>query len=195
MKIAIDIDKTIFNCNSVLYQMINTYLINQNLNKDLKYKEVDLNEYKAVVGPIIKHISRMHNPNFYKAEKQVSNIMNKWVENGDEIILLSSRPAFKSLVGALLICLIKYNIPFTKLVVSCNNKAIYCKEKNIDVLIDDSHYICNNAKEIGIDTIWYIARYNDSDNIPLIKDLKTAKSWMELNSLINNKRNHLPKSR
>jgi len=189
MKIAIDIDKTIFNCNTVLYKLINTYLINQDLNKKLKYKVVDLDEYSLYINKIIKFFSKMHNPDFYVIEKEASDTIKKWIDKGDEIILLSSRPSAKSLVGALLICLKKYEVPFTQVVVSCNNKASYCKKENIDVLIDDSHYICNNAKQIGIESIWYIAKYNNQpEKKPSIDYLKTAKSWKEIDEQLEERR-------
>lgn len=188
MRIAIDIDKTIFNCNSFLYKIINTYLINQDLNKELKYKVVDLNVSTYYINNFMKKLSKMHNPDFYSVEENASKIMKKWMEEGNEIILLSSRPAAKSLVSTLLFCLKKYDVPFTQIVVSCNNKAIYCKKDNIDLLIDDSHFICLNAKKIGVESIWYIAKYKDNkDNIPNVDGLKIASSWEELDKFIKEK--------
>lgn len=185
MKIAIDIDKTIFDCNSVFYQYINTYHINQNLNDELKYKEIDLNEYKACVGKVIKHFSRMHNPDFYSVQSEAPDVIKKWIDHGDEIILLSSRPAFKNLVGALLVCLQNYKIPFSKIIVKCNNKAVYCKKENVDVLIDDSHFICNNAKKIGVNTIWHIAKFGEFKKYPPIEYFAFSRSWKELDEMIS----------
>jgi len=185
MKIAIDIDKTIFNCSSFLYKIINTYLINQNIDKELKYKVIEEDEYDYYINKFIKLMSRMHNPGFYKVEEDAVNIMKKWIDNKHEIILLSSRPSTRSLVGALLTCLKKYDVPFTKVVVACNNKAVYCGMDKIDVLIDDSHYICNNARKAGIDTIWYIAKYNNCpEKMPNLDCFMTARSWEELDNLI-----------
>ena len=62
------------------------------------------------------------------------------------------------------------------------------QKENIDLLIDDSHYICNNAQKIGVDTIWYIAKYNDSpEKKPDQENLKIAKTWEELDDLIQQK--------
>ena len=110
------------------------------------------------------------------------------MKEGHEIFLLSSRPASKSLVIVLLKCLKKYDIPFNKIIVSCNNKAVYCKENNIDILIDDSPYICRNAKKIGVDVILYNSNKNlDNRTIPF-KDIICAKSWRDLDELIIKKK-------
>ena len=61
MRIAIDIDKTIFDCNSFLYKFVNTYLINQDLEKDLKYKEIDSNDYDVNSSKFMNKVSRIHN--------------------------------------------------------------------------------------------------------------------------------------
>lgn len=188
MRIAIDIDKTIFDCNSFLYQFVNTYLISQSLTHKLKYKEIDLFDYDVNSSRFLNKVSKIHNPYFYSVEEDASEVIKKWVKEGHEIFLLSSRPASKSLVIVLLKCLKKYDIPFNKIIVSCNNKAVYCKENNIDILIDDSPYICQNAKKIGVDVILYNSNKNlDNRTIPF-KDIICAKSWRDLDELIIKKK-------
>lgn len=188
MRIAIDIDKTIFDCNSFLYQFVNTYLISQSLTHKLKYKEIDLFDYDINSSRFLNKVSKIHNPYFYSVEEEAPEVIKKWVKEGHEIFLLSSRPASKSLVIVLLKCLKKYDIPFNKIIVSCNNKAVYCKENNIDILIDDSPYICRNAKKIGVDVILYNSNKNlDNRTIPF-KDIICAKSWRDLDELIIKKK-------
>lgn len=190
MRIAIDIDKTIFDCNSFLYKFVNTYLINQDVTKDLRYKEIDLNDYDISCSKFINKISRIHNPCFYSVEENAPKTIQEWLKDGHEIILLSSRPASKSLVIVLLKCLKRFNVPFSKLIISCNNKAIYCKENNIDLLIDDSAYICQNAKKIGVSPILYENNKKLGNREYDVRGLEIAKSWDQLSDIVKKKKSN-----
>ena len=156
MRIAVDIDKTLVDCKSLLYKIINAKLSNQNGTKKLKYFEVE--DRNPNIKGIISRISRMYKEEYYTMCDNSNEMINKLYDEGHEIVLLSSRPKGKSLISALIKCVNIFDIKFSKIVVSCNNKIEYCKENNIDVLVDNSYITCLNANRRGIKTICYIGR-------------------------------------
>ena len=188
MRIAIDIDKTIFDCNSFLYKFVNTYLINQDLEKDLKYKEINANDYDVDSSKFLNKVSRIHNPYFYNVEEGAPGTIKQWLNEGHEVILLSSRPSSKSLVIVLIKCLNKFEIQYSKLIISCNNKAVYCKENGVDILIDDSPYICQNAKKMGVTAILYENNKKLGNRYYDVSGLEIAKSWQQLSDIIKKKK-------
>lgn len=177
MKIAIDIDKTLVDCTSVLYEIINALFSNQDDNKKLKYTNIEKNP--IINSKIVKRLNRMYNPKYYSMCDNASEIVNKLYDEGHNIIFLSSRPGGKTLASTLLICINKFDFKYSEIVVSCNNKIRYCKEKDIDLLIDNSYVTCLNSSKKGVLTICYL---KNSKNIDIEKNdnLYICKNWNEI---------------
>ena len=90
MKIAIDIDNTVFTNNSIIYRFLNNRQHLGNLeDSELKFDKVEKQETKS----IIKKIFPFLNPSNYIAFKDSIDIINLLFENGHEIVFLSNRPA------------------------------------------------------------------------------------------------------
>ena len=150
MKIAIDLDGTIFSCDSLLYKIGNMILPLYSQEK-LKYSLVDVNE--EATKSVLADFSKVMNHEYYKEVEDATNIIKEWNERGHEIILLSSRPNFKALRTAVLTWLENFNVSFTMLVVACSNKAKFCEKFNVEVLIDDTYSNCKKAVQRGIKTV------------------------------------------
>ena len=174
MKIAIDIDQTLLECDSILYKIFNKFGSKQDKNKKLKYKDVE--EEIISEQTLLNCISKIHNHNYYKIMEDASDIIKKWKAEGHEIILLSSRPSYKSLVNTLLLCVKKFDIKFDKITIGCNNKVLFCLEKKVDVLIDNCLDICKLCCEKGVNSIWY----NKEEENVWYRKVNNASSWKEI---------------
>lgn len=181
MKIAIDIDKTLVDCKSLLYEIINLSLSDQDGTKKLKYFEVK--DTNPNIKGIISRISRMYKEKYYTLCENSNEIINNLYDEGNEIILLSSRPKGKSFVSGLIRCINQFDIKFSKMIISCNNKGLYCKSNNIDLLIDNSYVTCLSTSTIGINSICYMRKVDKSCKNS--KNLFVCNSWEEVNKKVN----------
>lgn len=180
MKIAVDIDKTLVDCKSILYEIINSNLSDQDGTKKLKYFEV--NDTNPNIKGIISRLSRMYKTKYYTMCENSAEIINNLYAEGHEIIILSSRPKGKSLVSALIKCINHFDIKFTKMVISCNNKSLYCKNNNIDLLIDNSYVTCLSTSSRGTNAICYTKIKSKSQKED--ENLFVCHSWQEIDKKV-----------
>lgn len=180
MKIAIDIDNTMFTSKSVIYQVLNKIQkLGSPKAKKLKFKTIQKNESKENLG-FINFILPIFHPKSYVAFKDAVETINEWLMEGNEIILLSNRPSkIKALKTATLKLLEKFNVKYSKLVLGCKNKHLYCKEFGVDLLIDDKLQTCLNCAKNDIFSICI----NEQKKCEPTKNLFFAENWKSVNSL------------
>ncbi len=139
--VGIDLDKTLFVCDSLIYFLLNK--INFNRGKKLKYKEIDPKGiYK---GKTANKIFKFLNPSKYITYLDAVKTINELHENGYKIYFVSNRPCLKLLVYLTVETLRRFGVCYDKLVLGCNNKAEYIKQEGIDYFIDDLALICNSV--------------------------------------------------
>lgn len=181
MKIAIDIDDTLFTCNSIIYKVLNKLQkVGHPKEKTLTYKTVT--REKPVNTGFLKFIMPVLNPKNYVAYADALETIKGWHEEGHEIILLSSRPSkIKALKHATLDLLEKFDVKYDSLVIGCRSKHMFCKAYNVDLLIDDHKTHCTLAAENGISSICI----NNSNNkeINPVKNLFFANNWKATKTL------------
>ncbi len=178
MKIAIDLDKTLFDCRSTLYQLANAIVPEIGFKAKLKYKLIEKGE-KHSCG-VLSKVTKIFNTDSYSEIENATEIIKNWTMAGNEIVFLSSRPAWKALKNMILTWLENFDVPFTMLAVACNNKTEFCKKYNIQILVDDSVYNCTQAAKEGIYAIHY-----GKQNIPTHgNNLSLASSWKEINDYV-----------
>lgn len=171
MKIAIDLDGTIFSCNSFLYRFINR--INPNLSsRTLRFCEIDKEEERN--QSVLSKSIRFFNHEYYQEIEDATSIINKWNKLGHDIIILSSRPSWRVLRASVLNWLDYYAIDFTMLVVACNNKGEFCKKYGVDVLIDDKLSVCKEVEGLGTKTVCLLGEENTSK---VKSPVKIVDSW------------------
>lgn len=177
MKIAIDLDQTILDCVSLIYQISNK-LIPAKFKKRLKYAQLDSNNKSG------SHllISKMQKAECYYDIEDAIDVINYFFDDGDEIVLLSSRPNFASLNRAVLEILNKLQLPYHSLYVKCSNKTLFCLKESVDVLVDNTYKICKHASDNFINTIFYNPNMLKVDNNSRIVN---ATSWLEILKAIN----------
>lgn len=183
MKIAIDLDRTIFDCSSLIFSLGNKFNTNKKADTKLRYKEINPEEALNYSNALF--FLKMSNPeNFYKKQNS-TEVINNLKNQGHEITLLSSRPNCKSFNRAIVIWLKEHNVNYDKLIISCTNKPFYCVLNNYDLLIDDTLQNCIQAQSYGIPSIWYINEYNykQADNLP--KKLKFSATWDGIEKIVH----------
>lgn len=198
MIIAIDLDETLFSCNSVIYRILNKLQKPSAINTKLKYKQVE--KQKNVNAGLLRFFSRMFNPDKYKPLNEAVNCINALYNEGNQIIFLSSRPHFlKNLRNSALIWLEKNNVRYDTLIFGCRNKAAFCKTFNVDMLIDDKLENCRNVNAVGTHAINICSDKNFFKNNPSLKNsdplLFTSATWSSvylLSQMIKYKRGKYP---
>jgi hypothetical protein len=80
----------------------------------------------------------------------------------------------------------KINVPFTFIVLACNDKAKFCKMFGVDIIVDDSFSNCIRCDSVGTMPILF------QENMSKKKEkqysnygISTAKSWIGVNDLVN----------
>lgn len=183
MKIAIDLDNTIFNCDSLVYQVITFTSSAQNINRPLKYHIVQPGE--AQEKGKIKSFGRMSDVNHHIEIQNATSIIKKWKEAGSEIILLSSRPNFVAIKKMIIALMEKYEVDFNFIVIACNNKAKFCEKYNINLIIEDSLQNCKNCEIFGTKSIWFNQKATlFQKNRMRNKGYLVASSWDEVDHMV-----------
>ena len=176
MKIAIDLDRTIFYCKSFLYDVAN-YFANKRLSKRLSYIVLDR---KRVEKPSkLSKVAAFFDARKFIEIENATQVINEWSRSGIEIILLSSRPNWKVMRQLTLDCLDQHKVECSAVIIGCKNKGLFCRENQVDLLIEDGIDICRAASKLQIPTIHF--SYNRPKEYA---DQVTAYSWKELREMV-----------
>lgn len=177
MKIGIDIDDTLTNTKELQASYWIEYHHN-NPNKDYTDeipKNINTFGFKYIEDYWDIYREQLFYPTF---KENTSNILNKLLEDGHELCVITSRPdyKYKDLHKRLDEWFIKNNIPIDTKYTNIKNKGHYCKKKNIDLLIDNDIAQIEEANKYKIKTI-------------LFGDLKDytgtkASNWLEVYEII-----------
>ncbi len=152
MKIAIDLDGTILNCDSFVFKLASLFAGRQKIRHDFSH---------AKISPEVRDIKPFHMFKFLDADEYYviensAKYINTWRKNGAEVCILSSRPNWRVLRALTQTSLKNIGLDdVSSLVIACNDKASYCLQNSVDILIDDSPSICKNASTLGINSLHY----------------------------------------
>ena len=156
MKIAIDLDKTVFYCNSLAYLIANKFFQNENPRK-FKYVYMHNANTKSN-GLINKMIEKIIIPCNYSKYKNVEGSVEaiKYLQSqGHELYFISKRPNLEIFNNIVYKWFEENKLPTNKVVLSCSNKVEYCKFFEIDILIDDFEKTCELAKANDINVFQF----------------------------------------
>lgn len=111
-------------------------------------------------------------------KENTSTILHKLKGAGFTLCVITSRPdaKYKDLKQRLKDWFYKNNIPIEIIYTDVRNKGEFCKENNIDILIDDSLSQINSAKSNNIKTILF-------NNISNYEGLQTN-NWLDLYDIL-----------
>ncbi|MGN1338422.1 MAG: HAD hydrolase-like protein [Candidatus Coprovivens sp.] len=155
MTLGIDIDDTLTNTKEKQKNIWKKYIKKYPTDKYTEKLPDNINSFND------EYISKFWDENRYELsytttfKNNASDILKKLHEEGYKICIITSRPdnKYKNLKKELINWFKENNIYTDKIYTNIRNKGIFCKENNIDILIDDSinhieEAINNNIKAI-----------------------------------------------
>ena len=171
MIIGIDIDDTITDTYEVMMNYAQEYTI-----EVLKHEPL-INETNSCTNHLyVQYLHTWKNGEdleFLKEyyEKIITEVrpktlalkyLNKLHEQGHKIVLITARweTDYTDIVGLTKEWLERNNVPYDKLIVNAENKAIAAKQENIDIFIDDSFKNCQMVSDLGIKSYLMDTRTN-----------------------------------
>ncbi len=183
MKIAIDLDRTIFECPSLVFYIGNAFPPKlAQFKEDVRYKLVDPVEAKKFSNNLF-YLKMSHSKNFRQIGESVK-YLKQLHDLGHEIHFVSSRVDFKAFRKATVEWLENHGIKFDSLVFACNNKPKFCRNFGCDVLIDDMLNNCRGAALFGVKAIWIMNKYNKKDAASKPPHILKATNWADVNDYI-----------
>ena len=179
MKLGIDIDDVLVDTSKLMLD----YIKNINNNEDI------LNHMEEIMRGEIPDsiVSKFINGNIVnildnvQLKPNAKKVLEK-LEKNNEIVFITSRgdKKIKGTEEVTLNYLKKNNIAYKKIIFNAYNKAKICKENNIDILIDDSVKLCEEAQKEGIKTILFTSIVNKNKQT----NIKRVNNWLELEKII-----------
>lgn len=190
MNIGIDIDNVLSNFNDVLledYLKHDKELRNNGIVNKEKYitrgmfdwsEDEERSYYKNNIERIAKD---------FEPIKDCSKYIKELRQDGHLIFIISGRDngEYSDPYNMTIEWLKKYDIEYDKLILTNaykhQEKADYCKQNNIDIMIDDSIHVCEKCAENNIDCILFETPYNKKEN-----RFNKVSNWKELYKFLSN---------
>ncbi len=181
MKIGIDVDNTITNTIPILKEYCRRYndeVVKRNLKINEKgYTTVTLYDWTAEENLIF--CNKYFHEIFLKVDvkEKAREIIEKIKNEGNEIYIITARsePTVIDPYNITKVFLDKNNIVYDKIIVNCKDKYKYCKENDIEIMIDDEPRNINLISEI-IPVIAFKGIYNENCNG---KNVIKVNTWEE----------------
>lgn len=193
MNIGIDIDNVISNFDEALLEAFSIH------DKELRNNGIiDINATHITIGMF--DWTQQEVDNFYKSnvEKIAKNLdvidgakeyIDRLKQDGHKIYIITGRDIgeYSDPHTMTKEWLQKFNIYYDELIltkaykIDKHGKSEKCIENNIDIMIDDSVYICKDSINYGITTLLMDTPYNRQVN-----DIPRVCSWKEIYDFIKN---------
>ncbi len=190
MKIGIDIDDTITNSSIIFIKYAIEYNKKYKIEHKIDTTQLDQNkafgwnkfDQKRFLKEYLSKIFDEVTPN-----KNSVWAINNLKKQGNKIYFITARneKEAKDTYTITKKWLVKNRINYDELIINCFNKSDICKEKNVDIFIDDNFDNCLKVyNENKINVFMFNTNYNikyNSDNIVRVFD------WMDIYNKIKEK--------
>lgn len=179
MKLGIDIDDVLVDTSKLMLDYIKSINNNEDIlnhMEEIMRGEIpDSIVSKFINGNIVNILDNV------QLKQNAKKVLEK-LEKNNEIVFITSRgdKKIKGTEEITLNYLKKNNIAYKKIIFNAYNKAKICKENNIDILIDDSVKLCEEAQKEGIKTILFTSIVNKNKQT----NIKRVNNWLELEKII-----------
>lgn len=189
MNIGIDIDDTIADTTA---QMLHYIKQEQVLQKAYHQGDIMQKGKELLRGVALSEESKQFYKKYakdvvlnVKPKQSVKQKIQELKDRGHQIYIITTRGEnhFKGAYEATYDWLMENNITFDELICDANEKVEACKEKNIDVMIDDSIETCERLQENGIDCLVMNSYFNEQDATKLPR----VNTWEEVANYIKEK--------
>lgn len=179
MRLGIDIDDVLVDTSKLMGEYINKIKDNEDIKnhiEEIMRGEIPDNIISKFINSNIANI--LDNVQIKPHAKEVLEKL----EQNNEIIFVTSRgdEKFKGTENITLNYLKRNNIKYNGIIFNAYDKAKVCKENNIDVLVDDSVKLCEEAKKAGIKSIVFTSIVNKNKQT----SVKRVDNWLELEKII-----------
>lgn len=183
-KIGIDLDNTIFSCNSLTYSWVSKIAF----QNEKKIKHFDVNQKAGIKYTLANKIFKMFNPKKYKEYPGAIETINYLFDKGYGIYFVSSRPNIRPCHAMILGWLEKHNVKYDKLILGCNNKSAYAFAEGIDYFIDDMKKICKTMEDVGIESLMFKGKLKQTGNKKFRRNNgeKIVDSWDDVKEYFDN---------
>lgn len=182
MRIGIDIDDVI----TETYQSIKNYIDEYDKNGELSNYMEDVMRGDMTTPTIKKFFADNCIAIFgnAKMKEHANEVIRRLLENGHEVYIISSRGEirFKGSEDLTLNYFKANNIPYTKILWNSFDKAQFCKDNHIDVMVDDSAKYCVEIANQNMNSILFTSEVNRSIDVPVPR----VNNWLELEHMLNN---------
>ena len=165
MKIAVDIDDTLNAVDRVRYasEYIRRNRLPFRLVDPYANKLVDV--YDWTLDDVLLFVREGGGITAFTdapVRRNAPEVLAGWREDGHEVVILTSRLAsfFENPEKLSRDWLEKRHIPYDGLVAACEDKAGYCAEHGVGILVDDSLEHCLAAQEKGVYAVLAVGRHN-----------------------------------
>ena len=181
MRIGIDIDDVITDTSASIRKYID-----KSEHRDIIYNYIEEVMRGEMPNEEIKKFYKDNTINIFKEAKvkeNVSEIVNEWLNEHNEVFIITSRgeKRFKDSELLTLQYLKSNKINYTRIIFNLFDKAKICKENNIDVMIDDSVRYCIEIEKENIKSILYTSIVNKSINVKIPR----VNNWFELKKMVD----------
>lgn len=182
MKIAVDLDRTVFDTNHIIYNIANKYKYKDISSAPIKYCVLD--ESRITKGFDFLFFLKLGDPEAYGEIAGAVEVLKRLHKAGHKIYFVSRRPNLKSQQRSAFYWLKNRGVEFENIILNCKNKPNFCTTNNIDLLIDDMVQNCNGCDQVGIKSIWLKNEQNEFLERHKQSGVITATSWKEIDDII-----------
>ena len=178
--IGVDLDNTMFTFRSLMYGLMNKF---QSIKSSTgNFVEFSGKNHKKS-NFLLKKLHKVFNPAKYHTYPRAIEAINYLRSIGFKVYFISSRPNISPIVNVTLEWLDNNNVRYDKVVLGCKNKAIYAKENDVDLMIDDYFATCQQLDKVGIRSILFRGSLKDDEGqYKLLKpsNIAFATSWFDI---------------
>ncbi len=187
MNIGFDIDDTITNSSAVFIKYAKEYNIKKNISYSINTNELDQtlafgwnDENKKEFRELyLERILTETIPNSHVLET-----INEIKNNGHRIYLITARNdnEIPNMYEFTKKWLNKNGIYFDELIVNCSDKLLACKEKQIEIFVDDNYITCKNISE---NSTIFVMMYSTNYNKNFKTNFMRVDNWNKILFIIN----------
>lgn len=175
MRIGIDIDNTIVNTRETVFKYKRKSKFKKNKGYYLEWSKKEQEEF---LDTYVEEI-HMH----AQVKEYAKEAIDRLKEMGHSIILITYRDNIRSKESNSNTkkYLKEHSIYYDDIFFGAFDKGKVCKEKNIDLLIDDSLENIESVAKEGIDVLVFPMCYNKKTKYPRVKNWKEVIEYIEKN--------------
>ena len=185
MNIGIDIDNTITCSIETILEYLEIF--KKDYLKDGNLEDVFMEFINGSIhNPIVRsfyHNNCLDMASKFELKENAKEIIDKLHEEGNRIVIITAR-SDENYIDAYKYCedyLKDKKIYYDKLIVAQQTKVQACIDEQIDIMIDDSIDICEEARAVNVNSLVFNSKVNQHrvTNLPRVSTWKEAYEYIQ----------------